>query len=128
MFLGVDESGRDTQHALPSKEETACPTDPAIFAVDATRLATLREAALKGDGKPEFAELRGASSRLPAHESAVGAEARAVLSWNRSNRFCAGCGRPTVSVWAGWKRACLPDDEMASATKPPCVTRKVRLP
>jgi hypothetical protein len=44
-----------------------------------------------------------------------------------ADRFCAGCGRPTGSVWAGWKRGCLPDTEAKTVDgeeKPPCVSKK----
>ena len=69
---------------------------------------------------------------LPASEAAVYAQARALLDWNARNPFCAGCGRPTLSINGGMKRTCPPADladalesaPMAPAERPPCVTRK----
>ena len=72
------------------------------------------------------------------HLAAIYAQARSMLDWNARNPFCAGCGRPTLSVNAGGKRACPPKDlaqlqgtvgsttaakPMQSAERPPCATR-----
>jgi len=34
------------------------------------------------------------------------AEAKAILHWHASHRFCANCGTLTVATLAGWKREC----------------------
>jgi len=34
------------------------------------------------------------------------AEAKAILHWHTSHRFCANCGAPTTVTLAGWKREC----------------------
>lgn len=40
------------------------------------------------------------------------------------NQFCPGCGRQTASVWAGWKRMCMPNPEDSAEKKSPCISRK----
>ncbi|KAL9063529.1 MAG: hypothetical protein Q9157_008193, partial [Trypethelium eluteriae] len=68
--------------------------------------------------------------------ASIYAEARQLLDWNARNPFCAQCGSPTLSVNAGFKRACPPKDtakltssigkttpELPSADRPPCSTR-----
>jgi len=57
-----------------------------------------------------------------------------ALEPRRSTRsqFCPACARPIRSVWAGWKRCCIPgelgssgaDGEAGSADQPPCFSRK----
>ncbi|KAI9097284.1 NUDIX hydrolase domain-like protein [Phlyctochytrium arcticum] len=39
-------------------------------------------------------------------DSALIAQARALLDWNARNQFCPACGRLTVGLEAGYKRAC----------------------
>ncbi|KAK4996030.1 hypothetical protein LTR28_000322 [Elasticomyces elasticus] len=72
--------------------------------------------------------------------AAIYAKARQLLDWNARNPFCAQCGQPTLSINAGFKRACPPADMSqlpagATATvgaapdtntgaRPPCATRK----
>lgn len=62
------------------------------------------------DGHPEVeaADLRtlAVAGTLPAIEYAAVAEARALLAWHASHRFCARCGQPSVKASAGWKRHC----------------------
>ncbi|KAF2095795.1 hypothetical protein NA57DRAFT_67521 [Rhizodiscina lignyota] len=71
--------------------------------------------------------------------AAIYAEARHLLDWNARNPFCGGCGQPTFSVNAGFKRTCPPTDFsqlLASGTqgagvpekpfdRPSCPTRGV---
>lgn len=98
-----------------------------------------------GDTKAIFMDLRAELLSLDFDSTGVVAEARALIDWNKRSecthlaseamfsdemcvdRFCAGCGRPTGSVWAGWKRGCLPDTQEQIANgddKPPCVSKK----
>lgn len=61
--------------------------------------------------------------------AAIFAEARALLDWNSRNPFCGGCGQPTMSINAGWKRACPSADWAgvqegdAPKEKADCITR-----
>ena len=56
-----------------------------------------------------FLEGRAAMT-LAAPHAAMYAQARALLDWNARNPFCGGCGQPTLSINAGWKRACPSTD------------------
>lgn len=63
---------------------------------------------------------------LPAPEAAIYAQARALLDWNARNPFCASCGQPTLSINAGMKRTCPPNDlatSTAPANRQDCATR-----
>ena len=76
--------------------------------------------------------------RLPAQQAAIVAQGRSMVDWNARNPFCAGCGQPTLSINAGYKRTCPPSDLASlagagsvgstSTDKPQprkdCVTRK----
>ena len=53
-----------------------------------------------------FAELRGVMATLSPLDAELAATARAILSWQRSHRFCAACGHPSEMVQAGWQRSC----------------------
>lgn len=49
------------------------------------------------------------------------AQARSTVDWNLRNRFCGGCGQPTLSGHAGYKRLCPPTDRAAHRGE--CPTR-----
>jgi NAD+ diphosphatase len=53
-----------------------------------------------------FADLRQLAGRLPHHEGALLAFARAMLFWHSRHRFCGVCGSPTLSEEAGHMRRC----------------------
>lgn len=61
--------------------------------------------------------------------AAIFAMGRAVIDWNNRNPFCSQCGQPTLSVQAGFKRACPPKDLASAAAgsaaveRPPCAAR-----
>ena len=76
----------------------------AHFAVD---LSGLEEpvAALGLEGA-RFAELRGLAARLPASETGIIAQGRALLYWHERHRFCSACGAPTAVREAGYMRKC----------------------
>jgi NAD+ diphosphatase len=131
VFLGLDERRdglvyRDHYKGAP------------FFALDVTPQKHVQAPAeeliakLQGQGL-DFAEGRMNLS-LNAQHAAIYATARHVLDWNSRNPFCAGCGQPTLSVNAGWKRACPPTDlaslDGATVTtsetpreRPTCATR-----
>lgn len=50
------------------------------------------------------------------------------MDWNARNPYCAGCGYPTMSINAGFKRTCPPKDIARALNnehpeRPPCATR-----
>jgi NAD+ diphosphatase len=54
----------------------------------------------------EFIEPRALAASLPAYEAGMLAQARSVLDWHATHRFCAQCGAPTASIEGGARRAC----------------------
>jgi len=80
-----------------------------LSAVEAP-LDMLRDPALAASGIPaealRFADLRQLAGRLPRHEGALLAFARAMLFWHSRHRFCGLCGSPTLSEEAGHMRRC----------------------
>jgi len=72
-----------------------------------------------------WSEPRALMSILDAFTAAIFALARSLVDWNQRNKFCAGCGSPTYSMWGGWKIACrsiLPWAD--NGNKKPCPTVK----
>ncbi|WP_372886088.1 NAD(+) diphosphatase [Shimia sp.] len=53
-----------------------------------------------------FCELRMVMTRLDARDAELAATAKSVLSWHRSHRFCAVCGKESRMAMAGWQRDC----------------------
>jgi NAD+ diphosphatase len=85
-FLGLDE-GRPLFGSLldlPAPETDQGQTD--IARID------LRSIAVQG--------------LLPAATLGPLAQAKSLLFWHQRHRFCAHCGKPTVSAAAGWRRDC----------------------
>ncbi|GAA5909248.1 hypothetical protein JCM6882_003778 [Rhodosporidiobolus microsporus] len=136
LFLGVDErSAPESAQSLPlskpdelSTLETHSPYGIPYWALDVSKFADLKEKVLaEVDGKKrEFGDLRAGSQTIPGEEAAIAAEARALVDWNTRNRFCPSCARPLRSVWAGWKRQCIPGEAAADGapSEPPCLTKK----
>lgn len=139
------------QKSLPKAADTGyTPDGKPYFVIDTSHHPELAEKAMKiagGDQKALFMDLRAELLCLDFDSTGVVAEARALVDWNKRSkcrplffpddgvsltlthldRFCAGCGRPTGSAWAGWKRGCLPDTEEQIANggeRPPCVSKK----
>jgi NAD+ diphosphatase len=54
----------------------------------------------------EFADLRAVGALLPAGDSAILAQAKAMIDWHARHRHCAVCGEPTHMKEAGYKREC----------------------
>ena len=50
--------------------------------------------------------LRELPSRCAPGEAAMAGQARNLLLWHRSSRFCGSCGGVTVIQRVGWQRAC----------------------
>jgi NAD+ diphosphatase len=62
--------------------------------------------ALGLDAVAEFIDLRAAVGQLSGEESAMVAQARALVDWHATHPFCAKCGAPTVSCQGGAMRRC----------------------
>ncbi|KAI0115232.1 NUDIX hydrolase domain-like protein [Daldinia grandis] len=106
LFLGIDEKKPDFQY----RDYKGKP----YFAVDVTPKGTVEA---KAKSIVDLVKANGVSFidgrrllTLNAPDAAVFAEARALLDWNSRNPFCGGCGQPTTSINAGWKRSCPPTD------------------
>ncbi|GJE92791.1 NADH pyrophosphatase domain-containing protein [Phanerochaete sordida] len=140
IFLGLHEPENEG-HALPSSDFNAKSDAEAVvhkikgtpyFSLDVSSLekaavtTALEGAEVSQNGKsPIFTEPRKAMSNLDYFEGAVFAEARAMVDWNSRNKFCASCGNPVYSLWAGWKLSCstlLPWNEKEGAEKCPTAT------
>ncbi|KAF2841344.1 hypothetical protein M501DRAFT_928909 [Patellaria atrata CBS 101060] len=124
LFLGLDTRIPDS---LTYKEYY---TGAPYFALDVTPKGTITDAATALIETLEARSLTFISDRmllsLSAHDAAIYATARQVMDWNLRNPFCAQCGYPTLSVNAGFKRACPPSDlaaELPARERPPCATR-----
>ncbi|HEX4028521.1 MAG TPA: NAD(+) diphosphatase [Rhizomicrobium sp.] len=71
-----------------------------LFAVD-----------LSGDSEPvldggNFQEMRPAAFVLPARDTAIAGQAKALLDWHRRHGFCPNCGHATQFADGGYKRTC----------------------
>ncbi|KAI0823413.1 NUDIX hydrolase domain-like protein [Trametes gibbosa] len=139
VFLGLHETSTDHADALPSSEFSAKTSADVVlanikgtpyFSLDVSDAAqheldaALQNAAVAKEGsKLVFSEPRAATGSFDAFEAAVFAEARTMTDWNARNKFCAACGSPVHSLWAGWKLSCtslLPWAD--NAGKKPCAT------
>jgi NAD+ diphosphatase len=63
-----------------------------------------REGPLEGLG--HFHEMRDAASLLPARDTAILGQAKALIDWHQRHGFCARCGAATMPVDAGYRRVC----------------------
>jgi len=71
-----------------------------LFAVD-----------LPGETEPvlgggSFQEMRACAFFLPARDTAIAGQAKALLDWHKRHGFCANCGAPTQSHDGGYRRLC----------------------
>lgn len=57
-------------------------------------------------GVAEFVDARALAMQLPSEESGIVAQARSLIEWHDTNRFCARCGAKTVSASGGGMRVC----------------------
>jgi len=71
-----------------------------LFAVD---LAGDSEPAL---GEGAFAEMRASAFVLPARDTAIAGQAKALLDWHKRHGFCPNCGTPTAPRDGGYRRVC----------------------
>jgi NAD+ diphosphatase len=66
---------------------------------------------LAGDGEPAlgeggFQEMRPAAFLLPARDTAIAGQAKALLDWHKRHGFCANCGHATHFADGGYRRQC----------------------
>lgn len=124
IFLGLDD--RDKESFEYKNHYKGAP----FFALDITPKEPIASAAESLISRMESNGLSFSKGpmhlSLSAHEAAIYAASRHLLDWNARNPFCATCGQPTLSINAGFKRACPPAD-FAPALWPPsrprCATR-----
>lgn len=119
------EADEKTQRSLP--DAGIQPRGEPYFVIDCAQHKELADKAMElhgGEKESMFIDLRAEVLCLDFESTGVVAEARALVDWNKRNRFCPGCGNATASVWGGWKRACLPDQPSSGSDRPPCVSKK----
>ncbi len=66
---------------------------------------------LPGDAEPvldggTFQEMRPAAFVLPARDTAIAGQAKALLDWHRRHGFCPNCGHATAMRDGGYRRVC----------------------
>jgi NAD+ diphosphatase len=71
-----------------------------LFAVD---IAGEAEPVL---GTGSFGEMRAAAFVLPARDTAIAGQAKALIDWHRRHRFCPNCGAMTEFRDGGYRRVC----------------------
>jgi NAD+ diphosphatase len=96
----VAATGGSAQPALLGLDDD----EVAHFAVDLSELELAD--ALAVAGADAAADIRSLFAGLSARQAGMLAYARALLSWNRNQRFCGRCGSPAVPRDAGHLRAC----------------------
>ncbi|GAA6014927.1 hypothetical protein JCM8202_004820 [Rhodotorula sphaerocarpa] len=134
VFLGVDErSAPESAKSLPlskpdenSTLESHSPHGEPFWAIDVSGFDDLKQKVATEHEGAKFMELRSGAQTMPNEEASIAAEARSLVDWNTRNRFCPACARPIRSVWAGWKRSCIPGELSGQGTtaEPVCVSRK----
>ncbi|RUS20264.1 NUDIX hydrolase domain-like protein, partial [Endogone sp. FLAS-F59071] len=127
VFLGVlEENGEGPD------------SGPAYWVVDVSPRGSLEDkmTALEknlSERKFDFVEPRPKAFKLETGDAAILAQARAMVDWNYRNQYCPACGRRTVSMDAGHKRTCPPDEEAPAGSveakkkvTPPCKSKGVQ--
>ncbi|KAK1595387.1 NUDIX domain-containing protein [Colletotrichum navitas] len=124
VFLGLEESANVP---FEYKELKGRPW----FAVDVTPRASYADAAnqlIEAQASKGHKFLEGMRPMtLEPDAAGIYAQARSITDWNTRHKFCAGCGQPSLSGNAGYKRLCPPTDLAGSDTpreRAECATRK----
>jgi len=94
-FLPWRESWRTCTHVFLGLDG-----EQALFAVD-----------LPGEEEPQlgyggFAEMRASAFVLPARDTAIAGQAKALLDWHKRHGFCPNCGVGTQMRDGGYRRLC----------------------
>ena len=100
VFLGRDDDGPVFALSLDAWD----PELPEANEIGGFVDLTLQQHPATGDAV--FMELRAIMTTLSARDAELAATAKAIISWNRSHRFCSACGHESQSEDAGWKRLC----------------------
>jgi NAD+ diphosphatase len=66
---------------------------------------------LPGESEPQlgegaFAEMRAAAFILPARDTAIAGQAKALIDWHKRHGFCPNCGHATELMDGGYRRLC----------------------
>jgi len=116
VFLGLDERVKSDDDTFKWTIYAGRP----YFAIDVTpkRAAKASAESLIQDKESAGLTFLGGPTHmtLPASSAAIYGQARALLDWNARNPFCGGCGQPTLSIHAGYKRTCPPTDWAGAAS------------
>ena len=74
----------------------------------ASTLASGPAEALTGRADLQFVDLRAIAVQglVPPADQGALAQAKALMHWHRTHRFCPHCGKPSVMAGAGWRREC----------------------
>ena len=59
-----------------------------------------------GAGRRHFQEMRAAAFVLPARDTAIAGQAKALLDWHKRHGFCPNCGHATEFADGGYRRTC----------------------
>ncbi|KAK7441911.1 NUDIX domain-containing protein [Colletotrichum acutatum] len=124
IFLGLEESAKVPFEYKGLKGRP-------WFAVDVTPKGSYADAAnqlIEAQSSKGYKFLEGMRPMtLEPDHAGIYAQARSIADWNTRNKFCAGCGQPSLSGNTGYKRLC-PTTDLAGSDTPreraECATRK----
>jgi NAD+ diphosphatase len=79
--------------------------DGAYFAAD---ISAAPDPESKGPlaGLGTFEDLRGLAQQISAGDAAILGQARSILDWHHTHKFCSNCGAPSTLSDGGYKREC----------------------
>jgi len=89
IFLGLDDDGQAIFGVALAIDDDGAPKSPIS---DDTKLIDLRSLAAQGI--------------LPTQELGMLSQARSMLLWHQTHRYCSTCGKLSVSAEGGYKRRC----------------------
>ncbi|THG99999.1 hypothetical protein EW026_g2453 [Hermanssonia centrifuga] len=119
VFLGLyeHEDASGSSRALPSSDFSVKKDVAEIvsnihgtpyFSLDVTEIQETKVNDVLGGSQQgrdgvefEFIDGRAAMGNLSQFDSGVFSEARFLVDWSARNKYCAGCGSPVYTLWAG---------------------------
>ena len=111
VLLRSDKGATDPWFSHREAEGFGTPTDTVFLGRDDTGgifAHRFDPAADESEGTPPTDDLRAMATAgsVPPETLGLLAEAKALLHWHRSHRFCSTCGHPSrLAAW-GWRREC----------------------